>query len=191
MMGNPIFGNGVPAAPFDAPPSMGGQGAQGGAYAGAQSTLQPYAQGGLNAMSGLQGLENQFDNPEDAYNHFASNYSLSAGAHNKLQTGMDAVRNAMAAHGLSGSGAEAEALTHYTQGVINQDMNDQWNNILNGGKLGLGAGGTLFRGGEQAGTNIAGLQEAQEQQQANQKAQNSSDLWSGIGSAASLLGNFL
>ena len=171
------------------PQSWGASGSEqpGGAYAGAESMLQPYNQGGLSAMGKIQGLGNQFANPEEAFNHFASNYAMSPGAKAKLNMGLSAVRNAMASQGLSGSGAEAEAMTHYTQGIINDDMNDQWNNILNGGRLGLGAEGMLYRGGLQAGADVAGLQEAEEQAKAAQKAQNSSSIYGAIGSVVGSL----
>lgn len=197
--------------------------ANGGAYSGAGNTDKAYTQqanaaaqqganlfgqyinNGQNAAGGLQQMQNQFSNPEQAFNNFAKSYSMSPGAQFKLHNGLSAVRNQMAQRGLSGSGPEAEALTNYSQGVINEDMNHQWNNVLQGGRLGLAAGNTLYGQGANAvrgaadmygqmgrnymqeGANEAGLQEAQEQQKAAEKQQNSNNWWSAGGAIAGAL----
>lgn len=192
---------------------MGGNSPPGGAYAGAQNAITHYASEGQNALApynqfgqqaqgGLSAIENQFSNPEEAFNNWAKNYSMSPGAQFQLHHGVSEVRNAMAAKGLSGSGPEAEALTNYTQGVINEDMNHQWNNVLNGGRLGVQAGSQLYNGGVnaargqaalygQTGANIAGLKEAQEQQKAEAQRQKSNDTWSAIGAIGGLAEHFL
>ena len=192
---------------------FGAGGGIGGAYGGAGNTinqytqrgiglLNPYMEGGKRGIAGAEGFLNQFGNPEEMYNNFAKNYQMSAGAQNKLHTGMNAVRNAMASKGLTGSGAEGKALTGYSQGVINEDMNQQFNNVLNAGHLGLSAANTLYGGGlsasmrgaglyGQAGEDIGGLQEAEEQQREREQQQHSQNMWGAAGLAGGLASEFL
>lgn len=194
----------------------GAQGAAGGAYQGAQNTINQYTQQGANYLNPfVQGGQNEipymgqyqqqfantgnmFANPEQAYNQFMASYQMSPGAQFQLQQGNSAIQNALAQRGLTGSGHEGEALSQYTQGLINQDMNQQWNNMLQGGQFGLNAGNSALRAANdmynggltaagdaarlygQAGEDDAELQEAQAQQQAAQNAQNSQNIW-GLG----------
>lgn len=171
--------------------------------------LSPYDKMGQNAGGSLAGMLARFSNPEQFYNNFAKNYQMSAGAQSRLHSGLNAVQAAMAQHGLTGSGAEQKALSSYTQGIIGQDMNDQFNNILNTGRLGAGIGSTLYGGGlnaalkgadlyQGAGTNIAGLQEAMENQRAQQQAadkasdeEGDNQLWSTIGTGIGMAAMFL
>jgi len=161
--------------------------------------LNPYDEGGLAGMAGMEHFGDMFSNPEAFYQHFAANYQMSPGAQHQLHTGMNAVRAAMASRGLDGSGAEAKALTNYTQGVINQDMNSQYNNMMAAARMGMGAYGSLFGRGEgaaaneaglygNAGRDIAGMQQAQANADAAQKNANNSSILGGIGD---LVGSFL
>lgn len=158
-------------------------------YAGAKAGLDPYAQAGQNVIPGLEGEYNQFSNPEEAYNNFAKNYQMSAGAQNQLHSGLNAISNSMAAQGLAGSGNHMKALSGFTQGLINQDMNSQWNNMLNGGRFGASIGQGLYQGGLTAAQDQAGLTEAEEQAAA-QSRQNSSNGWLGAlgGIGGSIMG---
>jgi len=225
-MMNPNVGRAIQAAGNGIGRGLAGDsngGAYGGAYGGAKNAVQnatnqavnatqkgaalfnPYIANGNQAAGGLQQMEGQFSDPVDAFNNWSKNYSMSPGAQFKLKNGLDAVQNQMAQEGLSGSGHEAEALTNYSQGVINEDMNHQWNNVLQGGRLGLAAGNELYGQGanavrgaanvygnegrlyEQGGTNEAGLTEAEEQQRAQQKANNSAGEWGAAGAIGSVL----
>lgn len=157
-------------------------------YAGAKSGLDPYAQAGQGVIPGLQNEYNQFSNPQEAYDNFAKNYQMSAGAKNQLHTGLNAISNSMAAQGLAGSGNHMKALSGFTQGLINQDMNSQWNNMLAGGRFGASIGQGLYQGGLTAAQDQAGLTEAEEQAAA-QSNQNSRDGW--LGALGSLGGSIL
>ena len=163
--------------------------------------LNPYHQFGINAGNSLQNELNQFSNPEEFYNNFAKNYQMSAGAQNKLNTGLDAVRNAMASRGLAGSGSEAKALTNYTQGVINEDMQNQYNDVLNAGRLGAGIGSTLYGGGVQAalrgaglygqaGEDTAELQEAEAAARAQAEQNGMGGLMGGLGAGLGIASHF-
>lgn len=109
--------------------------------------LNPYISGGQNGINALGAMLGKFSNPGQFYNQFAKNYQMSAGAQNQLHTGLNAVKNAMASEGLSGSGAEAKALSGYTQGLINQDMNSQFNNVMNTAHMGAALANHLYQGG--------------------------------------------
>lgn len=164
------------------------------------SYLQPYSQMGQQVGNSLNSMFGQFSNPEQAYNNFARNYQMSPGAQNQLHTGMNAVSNQMAQMGLSQSGPEQQALAKYSQGIINQDMNSQWNNMLQGGELGARLGLGMYGTGAdaasreaglygQAGEDEAELQEAEAQQKAAQKAADSQSEWGLAGDALGFVGS--
>ena len=164
--------------------------------------LNPYHQFGISGGNALQHEMGQFSNPEEFYNNFAKNYQMSAGAQNKLNTGIDAVRNAMASRGLAGSGSEAKALTNYTQGVINEDMQNQYNDVLNAGRLGANIGSTLYGGGVQAalrgaglygqaGEDVAQLQEAEAAARQKAQEQSQAGIFGGIGAGLGIASHFI
>jgi hypothetical protein len=203
-----MFGNFAQGAPNWLGGMMGG--GSGGPYQGAENDindytrrgvgyLNPYWQMGNNVGPQLNNMFGQFSNPMSAYQHFSQNYQMSPGAQAQLHTGLNAVSNQMAQMGLGQSGPQQEALARYTQGLINQDMNSQWQNMLGGAEMGSRIGGMLYGTGAdaasrmsgmygQAGEDIAGLQEAQAQAQAAQEAQDKSDLWGAAGDVIGFAG---
>lgn len=156
--------------------------------------MQPYMDAGEAVIPGLAGMFDKYSHPEEAYNQFAQHYEMSPGAQSKMNKGMDAVRNAMASRGLGGSGSEDKALTDYTQGVIDQDMQNQWGDIMGAAKMGAGLGSTLYGGGlqgalgagrfaAQAGEDIAGINEAQAAAAAQAAQNRTGSILGGIGAA--------
>lgn len=164
-----------------------------------EGILDPYIHGGATGQAGLGGILGRFSDPSAFYNKFAKNYQMSAGAQTKLHSGLDAVRNALAARGLSGSGAEAKALTNYTQGVINQDMQQQYNDIMGAQRMGYDAANALYGGGLNAamrgaglyagaGSDIAQMRAAQAAAEASQKNTDTGSILGGLGA---LIGGIL
>lgn len=163
-----------------------------------ENLLNPFMQGGHAGQGGLENFMHMFGNPSQFYENFSKNYQMSPGAKNQLHTGLQNVRNVMAGQGLTGSGPEASALSKYTQGVINQDMNSQFNNIMRGAGVGMDAAGQLYHGGlgaaesgaglyGQEGSDIARMMQAQAEAEANQKNSDSSSIMGGVGFLAGAL----
>lgn len=164
-------------------------------YNKASGFMAPYRDAGGRGLSGYESMLSRYQDPTKYYNDVASSYQMSPGAQFRMNTGMDAVRNAMAAQGLGGSGQEGRELTNYTQGVINQDMNNYIDRIFGVGQTGLQGYGNLsglgFNAANASGNyamgaagDIASMQSAMAQAAANQANTNNSDFWGGAGSLA-------
>lgn len=158
----------------------------------AEGYMSPYRQAGQFGLSGYEGLLGQMSDPAAYYNKIASGYQMSPGAQFRMNTGMDAVKNAMMAQGLGGSGAQAKALTNYTQGVINQDQQNYINQVLGIGRtdlsgygdlshIGYGAAGQSGQFAMDAGQDLASMASAEGQAAANQANAKNGSLWGGIG----------
>lgn len=80
-----------------------------------ESTLSPYLSAGT---SGINALQSGFD---------PSQIESDAGYQFRLQQGQDALEKAIAARGMSGSGAALKALQDYGQGQAAQAYNDAYN----------------------------------------------------------------
>lgn len=87
-----------------------------------------------------------------------NSYQESAGAKDITKTAMDQESAQMASRGLSGSGAEAAALTKTAAGVASQDYNQQISNLMtmSGATSGnAGQAGQIVAAGNTADTNSA------------------------------------
>jgi hypothetical protein len=137
----------------------------------------------------------QFANPYDNYNEAMSHWSMSPGNRARMSTGMDAIRNAMAARGLGGSGNELKGLADYAQNLINQDQQQYLQNIfgqqrtaLSGygdmANRGYGAAGRAGQFAMGAGQNIAGMDSALAQAKAQQDQSDDDNFWGSLGGLA-------
>jgi hypothetical protein len=164
-------------------------------YNKASGFMSPYRDAGGRGLNGYENMLAKYQDPTKYYNDVASSYQMSPGAQFRMNTGMDAVRNAMAAQGLGGSGQEGRELTNYTQGVINQDMNSYIDRVFGVGQTGLQGYGNLsglgFNAANASGNyamgaagDIAGMQSAMGQAASAQANNDNRNLWGGLGSAA-------
>lgn len=80
-----------------------------------EDVLSPYTSAG---ESGLSAIQAGFD---------PSQITSDAGYQFRLQQGQDALNKALAAQGMSGSGAAIKAASDYSQGQASQAYNDAWN----------------------------------------------------------------
>jgi hypothetical protein len=167
----------------------------------AEGYQQPYLGAGQFGINNSESMANEMANPNYVGN-IESRYSMTPGAQFQMKTGMDAVRNAEASQGLGGSGAEAKALTNYTQGVINQDMNGYVDRVMGAQRgamsdygdlahLGLWGAQNAGQYAMDAGQDMASMYSAEAQAAANQANSNNNNLWGGIGAiGAGLAGKF-
>ena len=143
-------------------------------------------------------MAGEYQDPVGYYNKIMSGWQMSPSAQARMKTGMDAVRSAMAARGLGGSGNEQKALTDYTQNTINQSMEDYLRDVLGIGRTGLQQYGDMSRMGFQAadqsgqfamdaGQDLASMEGAKAAAAADQTNANNKNLWGGIGALAEWL----
>lgn len=163
----------------------------------AESYQQPYLNAGQFGIGGYEGMLGRMGNP-NYVNSIQQNYQMSPGAKFQMTNGMAAVKNAMANQGLGGSGPEGKALTNYTQGVINQDMNNYVDQTMSAQRAALGGYGDLSHLGlygaqnagqyaMDAGQDLASMYSAEAQAAASQDNSNSNNMWGGIGAGIGAL----
>ena len=139
---------------------------QEGVYGTAKGNLQPYAttgQGALYGLSSLLGLGGRPGQPNTglgAQQGF-QDYTQTPGYQFGLQQGNLGANRALAAAGLTGSGAQAKALTQYNQGYASQGFNNYLSQLSSLAGMGEQAGASLGQigtgVGSQVGTSAGGI----------------------------------
>lgn len=138
---------------------------QEGVYNTAQGNLNPYIKTGdsaiysLGSLFGLGGAPGQPNTGQGAQQGYL-NFTQTPAYQFPLQQGQLAANRSLAASGLTGSGAQAKALTQYGQGYASQGFNSYIGQLA--GLAGLGEQGAASLGqvgsnvGSQVGTSLAG-----------------------------------
>lgn len=161
-------------------------------YGTEQGQLNPYINTGTNALyslSSLYGLGNgpggQGGGAAQAY----QNYTNTPAYQFPLAQGELAANRGLAAQGLSGSGAQAKALTQYGQGYASTNFNSYISQLAGLAGLGQSSATALGNTGVGVGTqNLQGSENVGGTNAASIIGQNNS-LTQGIGQAIGALGN--
>lgn len=129
--------------------------------------LSPFQQAGVGAVGGLQGLIGQMQDPLANLQQLQSGFQQSPFQQMQQQQALEAIRNQMGAQGLTGSGAEQQALTQMVGTVLGGQQQQFLQNLLGirGEReqllsqllgTGLGAAGQLGAGALETGRGVAG-----------------------------------
>lgn len=161
--------------------------------------LQPYIEGGKNAMGQAMGQYGKLiNNPGQTVNEMGSSYHQSPGYNFAVDQATKAANNASAAGGMAGSPQEQQQLAGTVTGLANQDYYNYLSNVLGQYDLGLGGLGKTAELGSQAaenyGTDIgnADLSEAMMKYRGTQEQnQQNSGIGGMISSAIQMLGPLL
>lgn len=154
-----------------------------------QKLLKPYADAGLSGLSGQQDLIGI--NGMSAQQAAIGNINNSAEMQTYLQQGENAIlQNASATGGLRGGNTQA-ALAQFRPQLLNQLINQRYQNLAGMTSLGQNAAAGTGNAGMQAADNISGLLQnsgsAQAASYINQGNAQAS-MWSGVNSAISNIG---
>lgn len=164
----------------------------------AHEYLDPYSQVGKETIPVLQQQLGQLLNdPGALMGRLGAGFQQSPGYQWQKQQGEQAIANAMAAGGMAGSPMHGQQAGQLAENLANQDYYNYLGKVL--GLYGTGFAGTqgLEQQGLQAGGDLAGILASNLMNQANlayggaqaqnaAQAQGMSDLFSGLGSIASL-----
>lgn len=137
-------------------------------YNNTTANLQPYVntgQSALNALSSLYGLGGTNTNaPVSATNNGAmqayNNFTQTPAYQFQFQQGQLAANRGLAAEGLTGSGAQAKALTQYGQGYASSGFNSYISQLASLAGLGENSAVQVGTQGNQAAGTVAGANTA-------------------------------
>ena len=116
--------------------------------------LNPYNTAGQQGLNNWMSMLSKYNNPEDYYNKIMGNWKMSQGAQSQMTGAMDAIKNAMAARGMMGSGQELKDLGKTYEDYASRDQQNYLNNILGIGNTGLQGYGDLAHMGLNAAGNM-------------------------------------
>ncbi|MFW1754306.1 hypothetical protein [Acinetobacter wanghuae] len=154
-----------------------------------QKLLKPYADAGLSGLSGQQDLLGI--NGTAAQQAAIGNINNSAEMQTYLQQGENAIlQNASATGGLRGGNTQA-ALAQFRPQLLNQLINQRYQNLAGMTSLGQNAAAGTGNAGMQAASNISNLYQQSGAAQAGAalaSGQASANMWNGVGSTIGTLG---
>lgn len=154
-----------------------------------QKLLKPYADAGLSGLSGQQDLLGI--NGTKAQQAAIGNINNSAEMQTYLQQGENAIlQNASATGGLRGGNTQA-ALAQFRPQLLNQLINQRYQNLAGMTSLGQNAAAGTGNAGMQAASNISNLYQQSGAAQAGAalaSGQASANMWNGVGSTIGTLG---
>jgi hypothetical protein len=161
-------------------------------YGTASGQYQPYIGTGTNALYSLASLyglpgangSTSGTGAQDAYNKFTQLPSYQF----PYQQGMLAANRSLAAQGLTGSGAQAKALTQYGQGYASNNFNNYLQQLAGLAGMGQNAIGSLGSIGNQAGTNVNNISNSLAGTQAGGILGQAGSINTGIGNTLAALG---
>ena len=154
-----------------------------------QKLLKPYADAGLSGLSGQQDLLGI--NGIAAQQAAIGNVNNSAEMQTYLQQGENAIlQNASATGGLRGGNTQA-ALAQFRPQLLNQLINQRYQNLAGMTSLGQNAAAGTGNAGMQSASNISNLYQQSGAAQAGAalaSGQASANMWNGVGSAIGTIG---
>lgn len=154
-----------------------------------QKLLKPYADAGLSGLSGQQDLLGI--NGTAAQQAAIGNINNSAEMQTYLQQGENAIlQNASATGGLRGGNTQA-ALAQFRPQLLNQLINQRYQNLAGMTSLGQNAAAGTGNAGMQSASNISNLYQQSGAAQAGAalaSGQASANMWNGVGSAIGTIG---
>lgn len=154
-----------------------------------QKLLKPYADAGLSGLSGQQDLLGI--NGTKAQQAAIGNINNSAEMQTYLQQGENAIlQNASATGGLRGGNTQA-ALAQFRPQLLNQLINQRYQNYAGMTSLGQNAAAGTGNAGMQSASNISNLYQQSGAAQAGAalaSGQASANMWNGVGSAIGTIG---
>lgn len=154
-----------------------------------QKLLKPYADAGLSGLSGQQDLLGI--NGTAAQQAAIGNVNNSAEMQTYLQQGENAIlQNASATGGLRGGNTQA-ALAQFRPHLLNQLINQRYQNLAGMTSLGQNAAAGTGNAGMQAASNISNLYQQSGAAQAGAalaSGQASANMWNGVSSAIGTIG---
>lgn len=154
-----------------------------------QKLLKPYADAGLSGLSGQQDLLGI--NGTKAQQAAIGNINNSAEMQTYLQQGENAIlQNASATGGLRGGNTQA-ALAQFRPQLLNQLINQRYQNLAGMTSLGQNAAAGTGNAGMQAASNISNLYQQSGAAQAGAalaSGQASANMWNSVGSTIGTLG---
>ena len=154
-----------------------------------QKLLKPYADAGLSSLSGQQDLMGI--NGTKAQQAAIGNINNSAEMQTYLQQGENAIlQNASATGGLRGGNTQA-ALAQFRPQLLNQLINQRYQNYAGMTSLGQNAAAGTGNAGMQSASNISNLYQQSGAAQAGAalaSGQASANMWNGVGSAIGTIG---
>lgn len=154
-----------------------------------QKLLKPYADAGLSGLSGQQDLLGI--NGTKAQQAAIGNINNSAEMQTYLQQGENAIlQNASATGGLRGGNTQA-ALAQFRPQLLNQLINQRYQNLAGMTSLGQNAAAGTGNAGMQSASNISNLYQQSGAAQAGAalaSGQASANMWNGVGSAIGTIG---
>jgi hypothetical protein len=154
-----------------------------------QKLLKPYADAGLSGLSGQQDLIGI--NGTKAQQAAIGNINNSAEMQTYLQQGENAIlQNASATGGLRGGNTQA-ALAQFRPQLLNQLINQRYQNLAGMTSLGQNAAAGTGNAGMQAASNISNLYQQSGAAQAGAAlahGQANANMWNSVGSTIGTLG---
>lgn len=154
-----------------------------------QKLLKPYADAGLSGLSGQQDLMGI--NGTAAQQTAIGNINNSAEMQTYLQQGENAIlQNASATGGLRGGNTQA-ALAQFRPQLLNQLINQRYQNLAGMTSLGQNAAAGTGNAGMQAASNISNLYQQSGAAQAGAAlahGQANANMWNSVGSTIGTLG---
>lgn len=154
-----------------------------------QKLLKPYADAGLSGLSGQQDLLGI--NGMSAQQAAIGNINNSAEMQTYLQQGENAIlQNASATGGLRGGNTQA-ALAQFRPQLLNQLINQRYQNLAGMTSLGQNAAAGTGNAGMQAASNISSLYQQSGAAQAGAAlahGQANANMWNSVGSTIGTLG---
>ncbi|PJI34329.1 hypothetical protein [Acinetobacter pseudolwoffii] len=154
-----------------------------------QKLLKPYADAGLSGLSGQQDLIGI--NGMSAQQAAIGNINNSAEMQTYLQQGENAIlQNASATGGLRGGNTQA-ALAQFRPQLLNQLINQRYQNLAGMTSLGQNAAAGTGNAGMQAASNISNLYQQSGAAQAGAAlahGQANANMWNSVGSTIGTLG---
>jgi hypothetical protein len=126
-------------------------------YQKALSYLQPYMQGGTQALGNLQRGYQQMQDPSAYVNKILGEWRESPAERYQRQQGINSINANLATGGLTGSGAEAKALQNYGQQQTAQGQQNYFNTVYGVNRDYLGGQQNLYGRGLNSATSMADL----------------------------------
>lgn len=123
----------------------------------ATSYLNPYYQAGTGALPQYQNALDNMKNPSEFYNQMMSGYQESPAAKFRQEQSVNSANARAAATGLSGSSNNLDDVSNITQGIIGQDQQQYFNNLMginNNYMSGLGGLSNMGMGAAQGYGNL-------------------------------------
>lgn len=118
--------------------------------------LMPYINTGNQALPGLQEQYGQMmNNPGQLFSKLASGYQTSPGYEFRKNQGLNAIQNAEAAGGMTGSPEHQQQAGELAGNLASQDFNGYMKNILGLYQGGIGGEQGFYNTGYNASTNLA------------------------------------